>query len=147
VQPPADAEPALLQRRGHRVYPFSSAALEGLLGPAALVGTCRIELCQGQLKPGGGSPRTWGRSPTFLADITDLINPPAPALRPLAVGPVGDEERTVMADNQVGRLEAVGVVRGAGGEVDLLERREGRAAALGPVADHRPAPLAEEQAP
>src|SRR5262249_4720372 len=92
------------------------------------------------------TPCPWDRRRlSFVTNIADLVNSSATSARSLAVGPVGDEERAVTVDNQVGRLEAVGVGGGGGGKVGFAGRRERCAGALQRVVDHGSAPLAEEE--
>ena len=67
------------------------------------------------------------------------------ALRTLAIAPIGDHERSIPIDDQVGRFEAVGIVNCAGSEVafgDLGETAGGRSQS---ICHDGSAPLAEKQ--
>ena len=80
------------------------------LGVAALGVALRVESRNLSLDAGPreAGPRLGRCVPLGRSDAVD----PAPAsLRPLAVGPVGHDQRAVALDDQVGRLESIGVVR------------------------------------
>src|SRR5262245_37877397 len=68
--------------------------------------------------------RSFGRGSIAWSRIGDAVNPSPAAQRTLAVGPVGDEERAIPCHNNVGWLEAVGVILCAGGERYFFHRGE-----------------------
>src|SRR5687768_6433149 len=119
--------------------------LEKLLGLESSVVTRRIKLSDGifdgWLSIGPRLRGQWARIP-----VGNAIDPPPPALGTLAVAPIGDQQRAVAIDHQIGRLEAIGVGCRAGGEIDLLGRREAAAQRLPIATHHGSSPFAENQA-
>ena len=75
--------------------------MKEILGGNARVVTRRAQLLKRGRNVFGCSKKIVARS---FAHILNPINPSASAFRPLAVTPVGDQQRTVVVDDQIGRL-------------------------------------------
>src|SRR5262249_28625571 len=133
MQPPADAELAILQGLDDRLQTVLATTLDGFLSLAALEGTWRIEPAH-ELIQSSRLLTTFRRDCRLLPlfpDVTDLINPPTSPARALAVRPVGDEKRTIAVHDQVRWFEPVGVIPSTSGKLDLLERRKGGTGTFG----------------
>ena len=99
--------------------------------------SCRFEfLGERRLVVGGESP----------PDILDSIHPPASPFRTLPVGPIGDQQRAVAIDDEIRRLEAVGIVFGTGDKLNFVDRLQTVAAGCRRVPHHRSTPFAEIEA-
>jgi hypothetical protein len=142
MQPSRHADAALAERFEQPLHTSSAAPLDHLLSLDALVKAFRIELRDPVIEPGIPRDRPGHRG--LVSGAANPVDSTPAALRPLPVGPVGDEQRAVAIDHQVGRLEAVGIVTRPGGELLLHERCETAALASRSAGDDGAAPLAEE---
>src|SRR5437660_10923472 len=77
--------------------------------------------------------------------VSDVINPPTAALRPLSISIVGYHQRAVALNDQISRLETIRIVFLAGGKFQLGGPLKSATARTQWIAHHRFAPLAKQQ--